>query len=627
MADSYKNIPVPTPTQNPVPSADIRDHVFGGAKIDEFVTSENHVYVDRFGDEHRTIAGINYDANQAMLNYCYITKKSFEIGATLDTPNTVLQWESNGEYYRWDGDWSQPKVVPAGSTPDSTGGIGEGKWVGVGDASLRHDLSTTTGSELVNTPAGTVEERLTTLSEKDKDIESNLVTNIIPCSTPTVGMGVKAIVKISSDDDFYIISKKANGKSGFIASRVTNEASPSDAGNYGGQSPFRPGSVDNIRDAVVAKLAPYAKGTGVILSSFNPSQIATLFGFSATGASINANTAAGDYTLYSPQVYQVPNGTDITYQLSVQKAKIRFAGSNNSSATINISISRDGTNWLQTKTLTTQLPPAGQSPLPMEVDVDGLPGTWYLKIANAHTAPCYVVGLNILSIGGDVVLDYDNIMATLLPDFASGPAYYFGGSGATEFAAKEKSTGKLFGTFHGGHGDFLQRLRTENSSYNLDSGSAPVLLLTHSAVLHSSSVLTIGSSSYRYVASTIFGDGTHTTRFSLKLNAGTPIICERIYTHMATSCRNFDWIHLPLLVNKTDDGDVALGQTGFIHQFRSDDTATINCSFSQVNIQDNSLGAYVSFQPNYNKQYYGTAFSSGGHPLSDGMYTTCKEFF
>ncbi|MBW9354418.1 hypothetical protein FHD02_22880, partial [Citrobacter sp. EC_71] len=209
----------------------------------------------------------------------------------------------------------------------------------------------------------------------------------------------------------------------------------------------------------------------------------------------------------------------------------------------------------------------------------------------------------------------------------SGPAYYFGGGGATEFAAKEKSTGKFFGTFHGGHGDFLQRLRTENSSYNLDSGSAPVLLLTHSAILHSSSVITIGSSSYRYVASTIFGDGTHTTRFSLKLNAGTPIICERIYTHMATSCRNFDWIHLPLLVNKTDDGDVALGQTGFIQQFRSDDTATINCSFSQVNIQDNSLGAYFSFQPNYNKQYYGTAFSSGGHPLNDGMYTTCKEFF
>ena len=100
------------PTNLPVPSESYRDLKYNSGKIDEFVTSENHVYVDRFGNKHRTIAGINNDANQAILNYGYITKKSFEIGATLDTPNTVLQWESNGEFYRWDGDWSQPKVVP-----------------------------------------------------------------------------------------------------------------------------------------------------------------------------------------------------------------------------------------------------------------------------------------------------------------------------------------------------------------------------------------------------------------------------------------------------------------------------------------------------------------------------------
>lgn len=129
------------PTNNPVPSESPRDLKFNAGRFDQFVTSEEHVYVDRFGDEHRTIAGINYDANQAMLKYGYITKKSFEMGATLDTPNTVLQWESNGEYYRWDGDWSQPKVVPAGSTPNSAGGIGNGKWVGVGDASLRGNLA------------------------------------------------------------------------------------------------------------------------------------------------------------------------------------------------------------------------------------------------------------------------------------------------------------------------------------------------------------------------------------------------------------------------------------------------------------------------------------------------------
>ncbi|MGL4725611.1 MAG: hypothetical protein ACRCWW_14085 [Scandinavium sp.] len=128
-----------TPTQLAVPSEKPQDLKFNAGKIDEFVTSDEHEYVDRFGNSHRTIAGINYDANQAILNYGYITKDSFEDGSTLSTANECLRWKSNGEYYRWDGAF--PKVVPPGSTPDSTGGIGEGKWVSVGDAALRTELA------------------------------------------------------------------------------------------------------------------------------------------------------------------------------------------------------------------------------------------------------------------------------------------------------------------------------------------------------------------------------------------------------------------------------------------------------------------------------------------------------
>ncbi|MGM8753312.1 phage tail protein [Enterobacter chuandaensis] len=135
------------PTNLPVPSESPRDLKFNAGKIDEFVTSENHVYVDRFGDEHRTIAGINYDATQAILNYGYITKDSFEDGSTISLANECLRWKSNGEYYRWDGTF--PKVVPPGSTPDTTGGIGEGKWVSVGDASLRSNLAAPDGYQLI----------------------------------------------------------------------------------------------------------------------------------------------------------------------------------------------------------------------------------------------------------------------------------------------------------------------------------------------------------------------------------------------------------------------------------------------------------------------------------------------
>ncbi|EHC1064006.1 phage tail protein [Salmonella enterica subsp. enterica serovar Chomedey] len=136
-----------TPTNTPVPSEAPQDLKFNAGKIDEFVTSESSEYIDRLGGKHRTIAGINYAANQAISNYGYITKDSFEDGSTISLANECLRWKSNGEYYRWDG--TLPKVVPPASTPDSTGGIGEGKWIGVGDASLRSNLAADDGYQLI----------------------------------------------------------------------------------------------------------------------------------------------------------------------------------------------------------------------------------------------------------------------------------------------------------------------------------------------------------------------------------------------------------------------------------------------------------------------------------------------
>lgn len=91
--------------------------------------------------------------------YGYNTKKSFELGNTLNYPNDVLLWQSEGEYYRWDG--PLPKVVPPGSTPASTGGVAPGAWRGVGDAVLRSDLASPGGAGFVNTTSGdTVQEVL-----------------------------------------------------------------------------------------------------------------------------------------------------------------------------------------------------------------------------------------------------------------------------------------------------------------------------------------------------------------------------------------------------------------------------------------------------------------------------------
>lgn len=74
----------------------------------------------------------------------YVLIDSFQLGATISTRYQALRWtfpDGNGEYYRWDG--VLPKVVPTGATPHTAGGIGPGKWIGIGDASLRGQLNNT----------------------------------------------------------------------------------------------------------------------------------------------------------------------------------------------------------------------------------------------------------------------------------------------------------------------------------------------------------------------------------------------------------------------------------------------------------------------------------------------------
>jgi len=130
------------PTNLPVPSESPRDLKFNAGKIDEFVTSLNLKYSDRFGGEHYTIEGLRQIAQQAISAFGWVPMDSFQDGATLTLPNQVLRWklpDGDGDYYRWDGAF--PKVVPAASTPESTGGIGAGKWLSIGDAVLRTELS------------------------------------------------------------------------------------------------------------------------------------------------------------------------------------------------------------------------------------------------------------------------------------------------------------------------------------------------------------------------------------------------------------------------------------------------------------------------------------------------------
>lgn len=83
---------------------------------------------------------------------------SFEDGGTVTLATDVLWDKTDKKIYSWGG--TLPKVVAAGSTPLTTGGISAGAWVDRTDVTLRDKLALDNGAGMVGTSDGrTVQER------------------------------------------------------------------------------------------------------------------------------------------------------------------------------------------------------------------------------------------------------------------------------------------------------------------------------------------------------------------------------------------------------------------------------------------------------------------------------------
>ncbi|MCM8204890.1 tail fiber/spike domain-containing protein [Enterobacter hormaechei] len=139
-----------TPTQNSVPSESPLDLKYNAGKIDEFVTSLAQQYIDRFGNAHYTIEGLKQLVLQHIYNLGWNPVGTFQDGTTVSSAGDIVQDEATGMWYRWDDLSTLPKDIPSGSTPDSTGGVGDGKWLAV-DVSdvLRKQLSEENGMTLI----------------------------------------------------------------------------------------------------------------------------------------------------------------------------------------------------------------------------------------------------------------------------------------------------------------------------------------------------------------------------------------------------------------------------------------------------------------------------------------------
>ncbi|MHB6029488.1 phage tail fiber protein [Klebsiella pneumoniae] len=161
-------VPLPTPTQAPVPSTDIRNTVFAGAKLDEEVTGLGDFYTDRLGAKHLTNTGRNnqfqdaqnqresdFVASQAdkearfqqfLLNSGYQFLGDYENGPyTINARNQIIRYQN--EFWRLNA-----ATIP----PYTTTGINNASWatdithlVSVGDANLRQELSFSSGLKLI----------------------------------------------------------------------------------------------------------------------------------------------------------------------------------------------------------------------------------------------------------------------------------------------------------------------------------------------------------------------------------------------------------------------------------------------------------------------------------------------
>ncbi|OVV60168.1 hypothetical protein BME68_14240, partial [Klebsiella pneumoniae] len=103
-------VPLPTPTQVPVPSTDIRNAVFAGAKLDEEVTGSGEYYTDRLGVNRLTNTGRNNQFNAAqadkearfqqfLLSSGYVFLGDYEDGPfQFSARNQYIRY--NNQYYR-----------------------------------------------------------------------------------------------------------------------------------------------------------------------------------------------------------------------------------------------------------------------------------------------------------------------------------------------------------------------------------------------------------------------------------------------------------------------------------------------------------------------------------------------
>ncbi|MFH6839123.1 hypothetical protein [Providencia sp. 2024EL-00732] len=460
------------PTQKPVPSSDIKDLFFNSGLLDIWATSLERKYIDRFGNCHLTAAGMEWlfkeliekfkvDMNTAIVAAGYITIDSFQQGADLPNNeltqrNHILRDETTGEYYRWDGDL--PKQVPAGSIPQSTGGIGKGAWVSVGDASLRGELDSSSGAEIIGSHDGNLQEVLTEYKEKIQTNEHIALSanSMFPKSMQSFLNGRIAVEVINSDpNNNGQINTYRKTKSGWwLRERiVTGGYSGSGLGDNGcpvwrlGQSFIAPHLL-TMKSALSDKSSTWIDSYSLIPNQF-----------------INGNNKN------SVKFHQVQGGgagslfIEFETNTRLNNINVLLAGTKTTNSSIKAEI-RIGDKVLSTETIdsTTDSPVLAtfihqiKNPRPGE--------NIKVRFTTTGNAWAYIAGINAI-FDTDISDDIDTInFAIYNQNYLVRPTQ----TGAMCYVFKELDSGLFGGESHGGETPSLQKFIVNNKEASLTTG-------------------------------------------------------------------------------------------------------------------------------------------------------------
>lgn len=125
-------------TGNPIGSTDARDLSDNAENFDKALGTLDATWTDRLGVTRDSFEG-------RLAKGSFYRVGDFTTGYTLTNMRQTLEYD--GHEYSWAGAF--PKVVAAGATPETSGGIGVGAWVDRTDVSIRSELITPGGFGLI----------------------------------------------------------------------------------------------------------------------------------------------------------------------------------------------------------------------------------------------------------------------------------------------------------------------------------------------------------------------------------------------------------------------------------------------------------------------------------------------